>query len=143
MGSFLYAEKWTRRTYQNPGCGSSSARPCRLRVRRCAGREVRRGAGNRWLTDREVGEAGERERSLHLAVVGRLEEHRFDFLDQHAVLVAFLVDLVPFGVFAEVFPGFLGGFTAGEGDQVDELAALAILFVESESRSRSTRRRAS
>ena len=37
---------------------------------------------------------------------------------------------MPFRVFLELGPGFLGGLAAGEGDQVDELAPLAVFFVE-------------
>src|SRR5207237_10659048 len=36
----------------------------------------------------------------------------------------------PFGVLAELLPGLLGGLATGEGDQVDELAALAVLLIQ-------------
>ena len=44
--------------------------------------------------------------------------------------MALFVNFLPLGVFPEVFPSFLGGFTAGEGDEVDELPAFAVLLVE-------------
>ena len=44
--------------------------------------------------------------------------------------MAFFVDLAPFRVLSEGFPGLFGGFAAGEGDQVHELASLAVFFVE-------------
>src|SRR5205814_9991856 len=67
---------------------------------------------------------------LHRAVIGRFEVDGFDLLDQHAVLVALLVDLAPFGVLAERLPRLLGRLATGEGDQVDELAALAVLLIQ-------------
>ena len=67
--------------------------------------------------------------SLDRAVIGRIEEDRLDLVDQHAVAVAFLVDLLPFGVVAERLPGRGGGLAAGERDQVDQLRSLAVLLV--------------
>ena len=81
--------------------------------------------------------------SLHLAVVGRLQEDGVDLLDEHAILVALLVDLLPLGVLLELLPGFLGGLAAGEGDQVDELARPCRPSRRAASRTRSARRRAS
>ena len=67
--------------------------------------------------------------SLHRAVIGRVEVDRLDLVDQHAVLVALGEDLLPLGVVAERLPGLLGGLAAGEGDEVDQLRALAVLLV--------------
>ena len=44
--------------------------------------------------------------------------------------MALFVNLLPLRVVLEGFPGCLGGFAAGEGDQVDERRAFAVLLVE-------------